>query len=199
MKSNRIPVLIFILLLAFSTLACGATSVAAEPTEPPAQPAVTELPVGASAGNETGSSTVVPCSQLIPADELSLLLSHASASLKENVFPSGTSCEWKYVPNGGTQENLLYLQASSTNGDTSLWEGMRTSELSDEPSDIVVNSMDGLGDESYTWVSKTTGQRVVYVRKGDKTLVMRFNPQDILFMANESGIIDMADRIFDRF
>jgi hypothetical protein len=56
-----------------------------------------------------------------------------------------------------------------------------------------------LGDESYVWSSKVTGQYVVYVRKGDKTLIMRFNPQDILYMANESGIIDMADRIFNRF
>lgn len=92
---------------------------------------------------------------------------------------------------------MFYLQAGFS-GDTSVWESTRQSELSNEPSDIVVNSIDGLGNESYTWMSKVTGQRVVYVRQGSQTLIFRYNPQEILFMGTESGIIDMAQRIFER-
>ena len=40
---------------------------------------------------------------------------------------------------------------------------------------------------------------MVYARQGDRVIIMRYIPQDVLYMANESGIIDMADRIFGRF
>jgi hypothetical protein len=119
--------------------------------------------------------------------------------LKENAFPGGTSCEWKYTANGATQESLFYIQVDFSDGAVSIWEAMRKSELSNEPSDIVVNSIDGLGDERYVWSSTVTGQYVVYVRQGGRTLIMRYNAQQIIFMGTESGIIDMADRIFDRF
>ena len=79
-----------------------------------------------------------------------------------------------------------------------MWKATRNSELSNEPSDIVVNSIDGLADESYTWKSSVTGQQVVYARQGTETLIFRYNPQDILFMGTESGIIDMAQRVFER-
>jgi hypothetical protein len=192
-KNFRFAIVLAILALTFSTLACGAFSSSSQPAQ--SNPA-TEPPVSAPVDNSTNPNVIVPCSQLIPNDELNNLLSNASATLKENAFPGGTSCEWKYTANGATQESLFYIQTSN---DHSLWEATRKSELSNEPSDIVVNSIDGLGDESYTWSSKTTGQYVVYVRKGDKTLIMRYKAQDILFMGTESGIIDMADRIFNRF
>ena len=195
---RRILITLGLVALTLSTLACGAFS-APQATESPAQSAPTEPPVSAPAQSSTDPNATVPCSQLIPADELNNLLSNASSTLKETSYPGGTSCEWKYTANGATQESLFYLQVDSSEGAVSMWEATRKSELSNEPSDIVVNSIDGLGDENYTWSSKTTGQYVVYARKGDKTLVMRFNAQDILYMGNESGIIDMADRIFNRF
>jgi hypothetical protein len=181
--------------LTLSILACGASAPAQPAEEQPAQPVETEQ-VYSLPETGTDPNAVIPCSQLIPPDELNNLLFNAAATLAETSYPGGTSCEWKYTANGASQESLFYIQTSS---DASIWEGTRNSELSNEPSDLVVNSINGLGDESYVWTSKVTGQYVVYVRKGDKTLIMRFNPQDILYMANESGIIDMADRIFNRF
>ena len=189
-KSRFFPTL-GLVALTLSLLACGAFS-APPATEAPATDPTVSAPV------DTGSdpNAVVPCSQLVPADELNNLLFNAPATLVENAYPGGTSCEWKYTPNGGSQANLFYVQTSN---DPELWEATRKSELSNEPSDIVVNSIDGLADESYVWSSKVTGLYVVYARKGDKTLIMRFVPQDVLYMANESGIIDMTDRFFSRF
>ena len=192
-KKSHFIIVLSILALTLSTLACGASSPAQPAEEQPAQSApATEAP----AGNGAKANATVSCAQLIPPEDVNLLLNNASSTLVENAYPGATSCEWKYIPNGGTQANLFYIK---TDKDASLWEATRKSELSNEPSDIVVNSIDGLGDENYTWVSKSTGQRVVYVRKGDKTLIMRFKPEDILFLGNEFGIIDMADRIFNRF
>lgn len=198
-KNSRFILVLVVLALTFSTLACGAFS-APQATEQPAQSApATEPPVSAPADNGTNPNATVPCSQLIPSDELNNLLSNASATLKENSYPGGTSCEWKYIPNGASQESLFYIQVDFSDGAASMWEATRKSEISNEPSDIVVISIAGLGDESYTWSSKSTGQYVVYIRKGEKTMIMRYNAQDILYMANESGVIDMADRIFNRF
>lgn len=198
-KISRLTILAALLALTFSSLACGAFS-APQATEQPAQSApATEPPVSAPADTGTNPNATVPCAQLIPNDELNSLLFNASATLKENSYPGGTTCEWKYIANGASQESLFYIQVDFSNGAASMWEATRKSELSNEPSDIVVNSIDGLGDESYTWSSQSTGQYVVYVRKGEKTLIMRYKAQDILYMANESGIIDMADRIFNRF
>ena len=192
-KKFHTTILFTLLALTLSTLACGASAPAQPVDEQPVQPAqATEPPVG----NDANANATVSCAQLIPSDDVNLLLNNASSTLVENTYPGATSCEWKYTPNGGTQANLFFIK---TDKDVSLWEATRNSELSNEPSDIVINSIDGLGDENYTWISQATGQRVVYVRKGDKTLVMRFKPEDILFLLTESGLIDYADRIFTRF
>jgi hypothetical protein len=195
-KNFRFVIVLAILALTFSTLACGASSSSPQPAQ--SAPAI-EPPVSAPVESSTDPNATVPCTQLIPADELNNLLFNAPATLVENAYPGGTSCEWKYTANGATQESLFYIKIDFSDSAAAMWEATRKSELSNEPSDIVVNSIDGLGDESYTWVSKSTGQRVVYVRKGAKTMIMRYNAQDILYMYNESGIIDMADRIFNRF
>lgn len=194
-KNPRFILAIGLAALTLSMLACGAFSAPQATAEPQSAPA-TEAPVSAPAQSSTDPNATVPCAQIVPADELNNLLSNAQATLVENAYSGGTSCEWKYTPNGGSQANLYYVQTSN---DPELWEATRKSELSNEPSDIVVNSIDGLADESYVWSSKVTGLYVVYARKGEKTLIMRFVPQDVLYMANESGIIDMVDRFFSRF
>ncbi len=194
-KNPRFILAIGLAALTLSMLACGAFSAPQATAEPQSAPA-TEAPVSAPAQSSTDPNATVPCAQIVPADELNNLLSNAQATLVENAYSGGTSCEWKYTPNGGSQANLYYVQTSN---DPELWEATRKSELSNEPLDIVVNSIDGLADESYVWSSKVTGLYVVYARKGEKTLIMRFVPQDVLYMANESGIIDMVDRFFSRF
>lgn len=194
----RLFITLGLVVLTLGTLACGAFS-APQATEEPRSAPATEPPVSAPAESSTDPNATIPCSQIIPADELNDLLFSAPATLQETSFPGGTSCEWKYTANGATQESLFYVQVDFSSNAVSMWEATRKSELSNESSDIVVNSIDGLGDENYTWNSKVTGQYVAYIRQGVRTLIMRYNPQQIIFMGTESGIIDMTDRIFNRF
>lgn len=198
MKQRSLYILMFIPVLIISALACGAFSVPQATEEPQSAPA-TEPAVSAPVESSTDPNAMVPCSQIIPDDELNNLLFNAPATLQETSFPGGTSCEWKYTANGATQESLFYVQVDFSSTAVTMWKATRKSELSNEPSDLVVNSIDGLGDENYVWSSKVTGQYVVYVCQGERTLIMRYNPQQIIFMGTESGIIDMADRIFNRF
>jgi len=198
-KKHNFVILLSILAVIFSTLACVATASSQPADEQPASSApITDTSVDNSENTGTDSSTVVPCSQIIPPDEIQNLLANFSPTLKDNSYPGGTSCVWSYT-NAAGQSSTFSLNADFSENAVSLWESTRQSELSNEPSDIVVNSIDGLADENYVWSSKTTGLYVVYARKGDKTLIMRYVPQDVLFMANESGIIDMVNRFFNRF
>ena len=201
-KNYRIPVLLALLALTVSTLACGFSPAAQAPQqEEPLQPApATEAPASAPSGNDTNSNATVSCSQLIPPDQIAPLLNNITPSnLSENAYPGGSICSWLYTPNGSSETHLFYLEVNFGTDAATAWEMKRNAELAQEPSDIVVISIDGLGDESYAWASQATGLYVVFARKGDKTLIMRFIPQDVLYMANESGIIDMADRFFSRF
>lgn len=198
-KINTLIPIISVIVLALSTLACGASASPQPAEEKPAQSVqATEPPANPPSGGGTDPNAVVSCSQIVPPDELKNLLINLTPILTENSFPGGTSCVWSYTDSAG-QSRTFSLNVDFSPSAVTTWESTRQSELSNEPSDIVVNSIDGLADESYTWSSQTTGLYVVYARKGDKTLIMRYVPQDVLYMANESGIIDMVDRFFNRF
>ena len=198
-KKSSAMIFLTLLALTFSTLACGASASSQPADEEPAQSIqATEPPVSAPEENGTNPNAVVACAQIVPPDEVQNLLINLTPTLAETSFPGNTSCVWSYT-NAAGQSSTFSLHVDFSADAVSLWESTRQSELSNEPSDIVINGIDGLSDESYVWSSKTTGLYVVYARKGDKTLIMRYVPQDVLYMANESGIIDMADRFFNRF
>ncbi|MCA2002083.1 MAG: hypothetical protein LDL51_09480 [Chloroflexi bacterium] len=193
----RFRLILTSLVLFLSMLACGVFS-ASQTDEAIAPSAVTEPPLPAApAESGPNPNAIIPCAQLIPPDEWNNLVFGADSTLTESALPGTTFCSWKYIPKGGAQESLFDLHVNFS-GDISGWEDTRKSELSNEPSDIVVNSIEGLGDENYAWGSKVTGLRVVYVRQGSQTLIFRYNPQEILFMGTESGIMDMAQRVFER-
>lgn len=196
---SRVTIFLALLALTLSALACG-TSSSPQPVEDgPAQSVqATEPPANSSSGSGMDPNAAVSCSQILPPDELKNLLITLTPTLTENSYPDGTFCIWSYV-NAAGQSSTFSIKVDFSPNAVSLWESTRQSELSNEPSDIVVNSIDGLADENYVWSSKTTGLYVVYARKGDKTLIMRYVPQDVIYMANESGIIDMVERFFNRF
>ncbi len=198
-KKSHVTIVLTLLAWTFSTLACGASTSSQTTDEQPASSApIVDTPADSSANAGTDPNAIVPCAQLVPPDEVNNLLINLTPTLAETSSPGSTSCVWSYTDAAG-QSSTFSLHVDFTPDAVSLWESTRQSELSNEPSDIVVISIDGLRDENYTWVSKSTGQRIVYVRKGDKTLIMRFVPQDVYYMATESGIIDMVDRFFNRF
>lgn len=201
-KYPRFVVLSCLLALILNTLACGmfpSAQPAQEEFEAPAQAPVTEEPSISASGNESNPGNVVPCTQILSNEDAALLLNNTPATLSENAHSSGSICSWQYTPNGSTETHLFYLEIGFGPDAATAWEMKRSYEVSQEPADIVVNGIDGLGDESYVWSSQATGFYVVFARRGDKTLIMRYIPQDALYMANESGIIDMADRFFSRY
>ena len=188
-----------LLALTLITLACGTSPSSQTTDEQPASSApIVDTPVDASANSGTDSGAVVPCSRLVPPDELQNLLINITPTLTENSFAGGTSCTWAYV-NAAGESNNFFLQIDFTPNAISLWEATRKSVLLNEPTDIVVNSISGLADENYVWSSKVTGLYVVCAHQGDRTLIMRYVPQDVLYMANESGLLDMVERFFNRF
>lgn len=198
-KKSNFVIVLSMFALVFSTLACGASASSQPAEDEPAQsfPAA-EPPVSAPEEKGTDPNAIVACAQIVPPDELKNLLINFTPSLAETSSAGSTSCVWSFTNATGQPSNFS-LQADFSTDAVSLWESTRQSELANEPSDIVVVSINGLGDENYTWVSQSTGQRMVYVRKGNKTLIMRFVPQEVYYMYTESGIIDMADRFFNRF
>ncbi len=201
-KYPRFVVLSCLLALMLNTLACGMFSPAQpvqEESAAPDQAQGTEEASIPAAGNESNPNNIVPCTQILSDEDAALLLNNTPATLSENAYAGGSICSWQYTPNGSTETHLFYLEISFGPDAAAAWEMKRSYELSQEPVDIVVNSIDGLADESYVWSSQATGFYVVFARRGDKTLIMRYIPQDAIYMANESGIIDMVDRFFNRF
>lgn len=143
-------------------------------------------------------TSTIPCDQLIPQDEANSLMTGLSPTLIEEKGQGETTCTWQYTSRVSGQSIVFQLQAMYGELAVETWASARKAELDNQPSDLAVISIDGLGQENYTWISKPDNIFVVYVRQGVQTLIMHFHASDILFMANESGIIDMADRIFGR-
>jgi hypothetical protein len=199
-NQSRLPFILITLALAFNLAACTANS-SARISVPNLAPTPTES-AGTNAQEPSSGSdspaTTVSCGTLLPADEFKNLLGTEAVKLDEKSPPGGTSCSWQYTPKDGAQDDSFQVQIDSSPSASQSWEDARKAELANEPSEIVVNSIDGLGDENYTWVSKGGAQRVVYVRKGDRTLILRF-PASTLGLFSESQVIDFADRLFNRF
>lgn len=191
MRQRSHPTIVVALLgLAAGALACGSS-----PASPPAT--ATEPPVSAPTRAADVSATV-PCSQLIAPDALKLLLNNADATLSDQVNPGTSTCTWNYTPTGSTEPGYFQVEVDYSAAAVETWTAARQSELGNEPAETAVVSITGLGDENYTWVSQPSGQRIIYARDGNKTLIMRFAP-DVLFLQSESGIIDYAERIFSHF
>lgn len=201
LKSTHTPIIIAVLALTFAIVACGAFPASQPPAEEQGVDvsATPEPPTNSPSVDKTDTSTTITCAQLLPDDEINLLLNHTPATLNENANQGSITCSWEYTPNGGTQQNSFEIQADYSTNAVQNWNNARQTEISKEASDTVVISINGLGQENYTWVSPDLSQRVVYVSTGSKTLIMRFQPADIIYLQTESGMIDYIQRIFNRF
>lgn len=218
MPRHRLFILIGIVLIALMLASCGESGPTSSAPQEDSMPAAGQgnetgaaqtvatpgsslaaTPVGrASSGSGAGNDQVVPCAQLLPADDVATLLGAEPVSASEQGVPGSTICTWRYVPRSATQESVFEIEAGTGDSAVARWESERKMELSGQAPDIVVNPIDGLGDESYTWASQPGAVRVVYARQGLKTLIMRYTT-DVLYLGTESGIIDYAQRFFERF
>lgn len=162
-------------------------------------------------GNSAGQPTVMPtdapgknaaaaihCDQLIPPDEAKSLMTGLMPALSEEAGQGEITCTWQYTSKISGQAAAFKLQVGYDGSAVDAWQAARKSELSGQPTDLVVNSIDGLRDENTIWTSKPDNQTVVYVRRGTQTMILHYQATDILFMGTESGIIDMVDRMFTR-
>lgn len=201
MKTLSSKVSLFIMMFMLIALsACGPKAApikTAIPDQNPSSQATSEPTIASTQAQQPGSMAVIPCDKLIPADEVDLLLNKIPATLTENSIPGETTCAWQYKSASGNSGQFR-ISANFSNASVETWKKAREAELATLPSDLVVIQIDGLGEENYVWTSKPDNQQVVYVRKGSQTLIMHFNPADVLYLGNESGIIDMSDRIFGR-
>jgi len=187
-------------MLSFGLLACtpGKTSVEIVKTDldQSSQPtAASEI----NSGQEqiADSNTIISCDKIIPPDEASLLLNQLSATLTEQSASNETICTWNYTSKNGNS-GVLQIQVDFGSSSVTTWEDLRKAEILMQPSDLDIIQISGLGDENYVWTSKPDNQQVVYVRQGTKTLILHFQSSEVLYMGNESGIIDIANRVFDR-
>jgi hypothetical protein len=199
--SFRFTMFLISLGLVFATVACTPKSTGESATQISTPQSISsastsDSPLDQNAGMDVTST--IPCDQLIPKDEANSLMTGLSPTLSEEKSQGETTCTWQYTSKVNGQSAVFQLQAGYGGSAVETWTSARQAELDAQPSDLVVINIDGLGEENYTWTSKPDSIFVVYVRQGAQTLILQFHASDILFLGNESGIIDMTDRIFSR-
>ena len=146
---------------------------------------------GAAGG---GTDATVTCAVLLPADEVQSILGVTPEPVNGRTFPGNTDCTWSYAKDGAAVQDFFQVILGSVDGDTSLWIATKDSEARTDSATPI--SIDGIGDESYTW----TGQgdyRKLYVRRGERTLTIRASSA-LPILSTESTMIDFADRLFGR-
>jgi hypothetical protein len=94
------------------------------------------------------------------------------ATLNEQAVPGKKTCTWQYTPTGCAQTGTFQVQVGSGSSAIQEWEAARQTGISALGPDLVVISIDGLGDENNTWNAEFDTQKVVYVRLGSQTLSM---------------------------
>jgi hypothetical protein len=192
-RSSQLALLLF---LGASLAACGG---GAEPTRQPGEAAA--LPSAAEPA-ATGDGVDAPavaatCATLLPDDELAnpALLGVAPPEPDERGYPGAVDCTWTFTRPGAASEDFLQVLVNANPDNATIWQAMAGAEADGESGEPI--PIAGIGDASYTWVGQGD-YRKLYVRRGEDTLIVR-GPQSLLVFANESSMIDLADRLFGRF
>jgi hypothetical protein len=174
--------------IALTACGGGSSPAPAGVTDPPTTPAAAD-PTSENAGGAAAS-----CATLLPTDEVQSILGVAPEPVDEQTYPGSVECKWGYAKDGAAVQDFFQVILNTNAGDVALWEATKDAEA-DSDSETPV-SIDGIGDESYTW----TGQgdyRKLYVRRGDATLIIRA-ASALPILSTESTMIDFADRLFGR-
>lgn len=189
-------ILLIAIVILWTLSACNAPAASSMPT--PAVPgAVNPIPTAESIPGDQELKTV-HCADLISESDLLRLLNTEAVELEEFAYPGGTSCDWNYLPKDGMGNTFFQIVISFTDLTVDTWQSAREAEIWNEDSDLVVNSIAGLADENYTWISNNSITRVLYARQGNRTLVLRYSTE-IIGLMSESQLIDFVDRLFSRF
>lgn len=166
----------------------GSTS-APEPT-----PAATDAGSGGDGASGGGTGAAVTCAVLLPADEVQSILGVTPEPVDERTFPGSTDCSWSYAKDSAAVQDFLRVSLDTNADDVALWRS--TADNAARVDSQTTTSIDGIGDESYTWVGQGD-YRKLYVRRGDTTLVIS-GSSALPVLSTESTMIDFADRLFGR-
>ena len=179
---------------ALAVAACGAGASPATSgggTGAAATPDPTPAATDAASG---GGVTAATCAALLPPDEVRSILGVPPEPVHERTFPGTTECTWQYAQDGAAVQDFLQVILTSLGGDDSL--GIATKDSEADSDSATPTAIDGIGDESYTWVGQGDYRRI-YVRRGDRTLMVR-GSSALPVLSTESTMIDFADRLFGR-
>jgi hypothetical protein len=141
-----------------------------------------------------GASGTPACADLLPPDEVALLVGVTPEPVTDRSFPGTTDCSWSYAADGTAVQDFFNVILGTDPSGVELWR--LTAENAARVDNETATSIDGIGDESYTWVGQGD-YRKLYVRRGDATLVLSFD-SGLPALFSESQIIDFADRLFGR-
>lgn len=192
----KLAVALVLILVAVSLAGCGGGQPApqADPTPtamPPATAAAAEPTVEQTATASTALN--IPCTELVPDDELQRLLGAKPDSLSDTVMPGWTACTWYYTPPNATDQAEFIVQAYTGEETLVKWR-MDTAK---QPAGTVVNSLADYVQEGYTWVLPESKLRAVQALQDGRYLFLRF-PSDNLALGTESTIADYLNVLFNR-
>ncbi len=189
---------VVLLALAAAVVACGGSAAGPEDAlDDRTPPPTVEVPAGSSDDTTAAAPADVSCATLLPAAELEAvaLLGIAPTSTDERGYPGVVDCSWTYTGPDAASQDFFQVLVNANPDNADLWTATATAEADGDAQEPI--AINGIGDEAYTWVGQGD-YRKLYVRRGERTLVVR-GPSTILVFANESSMIDFADRLFGRF
>jgi hypothetical protein len=157
-------------------------------------PAATDAGSGGDGSPGGGATATVTCEVLLPADEVQSILGVTPKPVDERTYPGSTDCSWSYAKDGAAVQDFFRVSLDTNADDVALWRS--TADNAARVDSQTPTSIDGIGDESYTWVGQGD-YRKIYVRRGDTTLVIS-GSSALPVLSTESTMIDFADRLFGR-
>lgn len=201
---TRPPAVLFLAVAASLALAAcggGSTPAAGGSSTAPPSAAPTEAAAPTDAGSAAPANDATPaaggaldCATLLPADEAAAIVGVTPEPVEERTFPGSTECYYPYAADGAAVQDFLQVILDTNAADVSTWSGLQGAEADSDSA--TPTSIDGIGDESFTWVGQGD-YRKLYVRRGDTTLILRFDA-NLPALFSEAQMIDFADRLFGR-
>jgi hypothetical protein len=195
---HRSAILVLFVLLALAMAACGGGQPTSqtEPTLIAVQPTPTAAAVAEAEADQpaaTLAALTIPCTELVPSDELERMIGAQPSNLLETVVPGWTACNWFYTPPGATQQAEFTVQAYTGEETLVKWR----MDTANQPAGLVVNSLADYVQEGYTWVIPESNLRAVQALQDGRYVFLRF-PADNLALTVESSIADYLHVLFQR-
>lgn len=146
-------------------------------------------------GQPTAASVAltIPCTELVPPDELERMVGVKPDNLLETVRPGWTACMWFYTPSGAAQQAEFTVQAYTGEETLVKWR----MDTAGRPAEVVVNSLADYVQEGYTWIIPENKLRAVQALQDGRYIFLRF-PSDNLALGTESNIADYLNILFRR-